>query len=162
MRRLWAPWRHAYVSRAAQTRGCIFCTHPKSKRDAAHFIFLRSKNSFAMLNLFPYTNGHMLIAPYRHVRLLSQLTDPELVDLWRLVDRSRESLDHVIRPHAYNLGINLGRIAGAGVLGHVHVHLVPRWQGDTNFMTSVADVKVIPQSLRDLHRKLAGSKKGMG
>ena len=107
-----------------------------------------------MLNLFPYNNGHVMVAPYRHVKSPELLTDNELTDLMKLVNRTKSDLDKKLKPHGYNIGMNIGKDGGAGFAGHIHIHIVPRWAGDANFMTTIAESRVISQSLKDLYRKL--------
>ncbi|MEW6170705.1 MAG: HIT domain-containing protein [Candidatus Omnitrophota bacterium] len=150
--RIWAPWRIRYLTQKNKT--CLFCKASKSKnKDRKNFVILRSKYSFSMLNLFPYNNGHVMVSPYRHIKDTNLLTNEEIVDLFGLIKKSKKLLDKVLKPHSYNLGINLGKSAGAGI-EHLHVHLVPRWDGDTNFMPVVFDTKIISQSLDELYKKL--------
>lgn len=153
MEKLWAPWRHAYVSAAAQP-ACIFCRNGKSRRDSRSYIFARSRHACAMLNIFPYNNGHCMVAPYRHVRSLHLLSDGELLDLMRLVNRVQRLLEKTLRPQGFNIGVNIGAVGGAGFAGHVHVHIVPRWKGDTNFMPVTAGTKVISASLKAMYALL--------
>jgi len=149
MDKLWAPWRLKYVTSVDKTRACVFCKIQRQKKDKKNFIFLRSKHSFAVLNIYPYNNGHSLIVPNRHVKDIGKLKRDEREDL----------LDRVMMPPGYNIGINLGRIAGAGYPGHVHIHIVPRWSGDVNFMPVVGNTKVISQSLTELYNTLLKNKK---
>lgn len=148
---LWAPWRFAYVTTADQAAGdgCIFVDLPAQADDRKNLILYRGETAFVMLNAYPYTSGHLMVAPYRHTANLSELSDPELLEINQLVKKSVEWLDCTYRPQGYNVGVNLGRAGGAGIPSHVHWHIVPRWSGDTNFMTSIAEVRVIPQSLED-------------
>jgi len=153
LQRLWAPWRSRYLYRRGSRR-CIFCRAVKSRRDHHHYVVQRSRYAFALLNLYPYNNGHVMIAPRRHVPDLARLSDAALVDLWRLAQQMQRRLTRALKPHGFNLGVNLGRVGGAGIPGHVHVHLVPRWIGDTNFMPILGDTKVIAESLEELYRRL--------
>ena len=153
MERLWAPWRVDYIT-ADQGKGCIFCTKPAQNRDEENLILKRGDLAFIMLNAFPYNNGHLMVAPYRHVGDISDLTDEEMLDLMRLVRFGKEVLSSAIHPDGFNIGINLGRVAGAGIADHIHVHVVPRWNGDTNFMPVIADTKVMPQALRATYAQL--------
>jgi len=156
--RLWAPWRIKYVGRKKQ-KGCIFCAALKHK--GSDLVVFTGKDSLCMLNAFPYNNGHLMVAPRRHVDELSKLKDAEIIDLIRATERAQQLLRSAIKPHAFNIGINLGRDAGAGIAGHLHIHILPRWRGDTNFMPSLFSTKVISQSLEELHkilRKYAKSK----
>lgn len=155
MDKLWAPWRVKYVTKIiGKTRGCVFCRMLKAKNDKKNLIFARSTKSFAVLNLYPYNNGHILLLPSRHVADLSQLREEEILDLFRLLNYAKSLLHKALKPAGYNIGINLGRIAGAGFPGHLHIHVVPRWKGDVNFMPVLAGTKVISQSLATLHQKL--------
>jgi len=144
--RLWAPWRMEYVG-VDQPEGCIFCSKPVENRDEENLILARSTYAFLMMNLFPYNNGHLMAAPFRHVADLSQLQDDEMLDLMQMVLVGKEALTRAFSPDGFNIGINVGRVAGAGIVDHVHIHIVPRWNGDTNFMPVIADTKVMPQSL---------------
>lgn len=155
MDRLWAPWRTAYVIKTQKKQKCIFCIPRKpSKLDKAKYIVERSKYSFSILNKYPYNNGHLMVAPYKHVKFLDLLSDEELLDLMKLVSRTKIKLEKVLRPHGFNIGINAGRVAGAGIPGHVHIHIVPRWNGDTNFMPVTGMAKVISESLGDLYKRV--------
>ncbi len=155
-KRLWAPWRLGYLvdTRNASTKGCLFCRVQRSRSDVKNHVLTRGRFSFSILNRFPYNNGHLLIAPYRHVGRLEFLTDKEWLDLLYLLRDSLKRLKSVLAPHGYNLGINMGRAGGAGIPGHLHLHLVPRWVGDTNFMPIIADMKVISQSLNAAYTSL--------
>ena len=158
MDKLWAPWRSKYIYLRKQQR-CIFCGVKAEKDCRKRHIIERSKHSFAMLNLYPYNNGHVMAAPYRHVKSLEMLSDAELLDLMKLVNSIKGRIDRKMKPHGYNIGVNIGRIAGAGFAGHVHLHIVPRWKGDTNFIPVVADVKIVSESLDAMYKTLkAGSK----
>lgn len=156
MRRLWAPWRMAYITGTGgpKQQGCIFCVKPKQRRDAANRILCRGETAFAMMNLFPYNNGHLMIAPYRHVGDLTKLTPAELLEMMTLAQACQRAIAGCMRPDGFNLGCNLGRTAGAGIAGHVHLHLVPRWNGDTNFMPVLGGTKVISESLESSFRKI--------
>lgn len=151
--RLWAPWRSTFVSRRKHGR-CIFCIAKRSRRDRQHHVVARGEQVFAILNRYPYNNGHLMIAPYRHVGDLASLRAAEWAEMLRLVQRLTKRLDHALHPHGFNLGLNLGRVAGAGIPGHLHLHLVPRWTGDTNFFPIVSQTKVISQSLDELYTLL--------
>ena len=153
MDRLWAPWRSRFIYQR-KLPPCIFCHHPRQKQDAKYYVLRRRRKAFAILNIYPYNNGHLMVAPYRHVKALSALTPSELTDLFTLVQGCEKLLVQKFRPHGINIGINLGRTAGAGFKNHIHVHLVPRWDGDTNYMPIVAGTKVLSESLDDVYRKL--------
>jgi ATP adenylyltransferase len=154
--RIWAPWRLAYVKDASKDNEdeCIFCTKPAEEDDERNLIVHRGERCFVILNLFPYTNGHLMVAPYEHTGKLQDL-DPETVaEMMALAQRSMRRLEQVYEPHGYNVGVNQGRIAGAGFEGHIHLHVVPRWGGDTNFMPVIGDTRVMPQSLEDSFKAL--------
>ena len=141
MQHLWAPWRMAYIGEEPAP-GCIFCIKSAEERDAENFIVHRGTHAFVMLNAFPYNSGHLMVAPYRHTAAFAELSRDELGDLMALAQQSLQALAHAYGPHGYNLGMNLGRIAGAGIADHLHLHVVPRWDGDTNFMPVIADTRV--------------------
>jgi ATP adenylyltransferase len=153
MERLWAPWRSAYVTSANNDRtDCIFCS--ASEPDRADLVLVRGRVSFVILNLYPYNNGHVMVVPTRHAPNLATLTADEQTELMRLTRHAEIALTEAYAPHGINVGINLGKAAGAGVLDHLHVHLVPRWSGDTNFMTAVAGARVLPEDLATSAQKL--------
>lgn len=150
MRQLWAPWRMAYVEvnkAAPQDADCFICRGLAQDSDRDNLIAWRLRHSAVILNRFPYNNGHLLIAPNRHVASLRDLNDDETLEMHKTIARLTEILDDLMQPQGYNIGVNLGKAAGAGLPGHVHWHIVPRWNGDTNFMTICGDVRVIIQSL---------------
>ncbi len=152
MKKIWAPWRSKYIYLRGNKK-CIFCGN-KSRERKGRYIVGRSVHSFAMLNLYPYNNGHVMVAPYRHVKGLESLSAAELEDMMSLVIKMKLKLDKKLEPQGYNIGINIGKIAGAGFAGHVHIHIVPRWAGDSNFMPLIADTKVVSESLNAMHRLL--------
>lgn len=153
MERLWAPWRLEYIT-ADRVEGCIFCLFPQQDDDRGNRILLRGERAFVIMNAFPYSNGHLLIPPYRHVADLSELTDEESLEIMQLTQRSLLALKETSKPDGFNIGVNQGTAAGAGIADHVHMHIVPRWNGDTNFMPVFADVKVIPEALETTYDKL--------
>ncbi|MBI2828177.1 MAG: HIT domain-containing protein [Acidobacteria bacterium] len=146
MDRLWSPWRLEYVTGGGQQAGCIFCEATRPPESEPLVIF-EGSTCYVILNLYPYNNGHLMVVPYRHVATLGELTSDEMNEIGRLTQRCEIALTEAFRPHGFNVGINLGTAAGAGVLDHVHVHVVPRWSGDTNFMTVVGDMRVLPEDL---------------
>jgi len=150
MDKLWAPWRIRYVSKKHR-KGCVFCAAAKARRD---YVVFKTNYSLVMLNIFPYNNGHLMALPIRHTKDLNSLTQDEVLDLFVCIKKAQKLLKDVLKAEGFNIGINLTRSAGAGITGHLHVHIVPRWQGDTNFMPTVFATKVISQSLIELHRKL--------
>ena len=154
-KRLWAPWRVGYITAIhKKTAGCVFCRIFNQKKDSKNYIFKRTKHSFAVLNTFPYNNGHVLIIPNRHVSDLKKLRKEEKEDLYALLEYTKDLIEKILKPTGYNIGLNIGRAAGAGFPGHLHIHMVPRWMGDMNFMPIASDTKVISQSLSELYTKL--------
>jgi ATP adenylyltransferase len=154
MKVLWAPWRMAYVKNARKPAKCIFCVKPRERRDADNLLLHRGRHGLVMMNLFPYNSGHLLVAPYRHVKSLEQLPDDVALDLLHLTTLSLKVLRTALKPEGLNVGLNLGRVAGAGIERHVHLHIVPRWNGDTNFMPLFAETRVMPEHLQATYRKL--------
>jgi ATP adenylyltransferase len=151
---LWAPWRLEYIGTADEQSGCIFCD-AAAGGDEDRLVVHRGERAFVVLNKFPYASGHLMIAPFRHLGDFGELDDDEVLEVHRLAQYGIAALAETFSPQGYNLGWNLGRIAGAGVVDHVHLHVVPRWAGDTNFMPVLADVKVLPEHLSETRRKLA-------
>ena len=155
MNKLWAPWRSPYVTKILKKqKGCVFCRILKQKNDKKNFIIQRTKHCFSVLNIYPYNNGHLMVLPKRHVEDLAQLKRAEREELMDLLEHSQKLLDAVVKPTGYNIGINLGRAAGAGFPGHLHIHVVPRWLGDVNFMPVVSDTRVISQALKSVYKRL--------
>lgn len=148
MEYLWAPWRMEYIL-SEKTVGCLFCQKLAENSDTQNYILRRADHSFVMMNYYPYNNGHLMIVPYRHVANLSDLNPAEQVELMALVCRCQGVLLKAMKPEGFNIGMNLGKIAGAGVEQHLHFHIVPRWNGDTNFMPVTGHTKVIPQALNE-------------
>lgn len=156
MDRLWAPWRKAYIRPEKKTRrGCLFCALLKEKRDAKNYILKKTPHSFAILNLYPYNNGHTLIVPRRHAADLAALSSEEKLDLLNLCQEVQSAIQKKMKAHGFNLGINLGSFAGAGIPEHLHLHIVPRWKGDANFMPVVGGTKVISESLESVYTELS-------
>jgi ATP adenylyltransferase len=152
--RLWAPWRIRYIEQGAPGEGCIFVELPKQHDDRKNLILYRGRHAFVMLNAFPYTNGHLMIAPYRHTADLCDLNDDELLEINQLLAKATRWIREAYSPEGFNIGVNLGSAAGAGIPDHIHWHIVPRWVGDTNFMPVVGEVRVLPQSLEDSYDRL--------
>lgn len=151
MDRLWAPWRINYI-KAKKQKKCIFC-HAQAPRKKDYVVF-RTKHSVAMLNIFPYNNGHIMVSPIRHIDDFARLRESEALDLFRSLSKARRLLDKVLKPDGFNIGINISKAAGAGIDKHLHIHIVPRWTGDTNFMPILFDTKVVSQSLDELYKQL--------
>ena len=154
MKQLWAPWRLEYIKSADDETGCVFCAAVDGD-DAEKLVVHRDQRSIVLLNKFPYSSGHFMAAPVRHVGEYGQLDEDEVLELHRLASAGMCALGELYGPQGYNLGWNLGRVAGAGIVDHVHLHVVPRWGGDTNFMPVLADVKVLPEHLEETRARLA-------
>jgi ATP adenylyltransferase len=156
MEHLWAPWRMAYINREGPTddEGCFLCAYPRRDDDATTLIVARGERCFVILNRYPYNPGHLMIAPYAHLPTIEELETPALTEMMTLAQRSVAALRAAMRPDGFNMGINQGRVAGAGVADHVHFHVVPRWNGDTNFMPVLADVKVMPDLMANTYAQV--------
>src|SRR5687768_7655507 len=155
MDRLWSPWRYRYVSAGEQkANGCIFCVKPAEDEDESNLIVYRGEHNFVLLNLYPYTCGHLMIAPYRHVATVEEADEQTAIELILMTLRAQRHLRQTYNGPGFNLGMNIGACAGAGVAGHIHMHVVPRWAGDANFMTTVAETRVVPEDLTDSWRRL--------
>jgi ATP adenylyltransferase len=151
---LWSPWRHKYVSTTGPNEACIFCVKAAENEDRKNYILYRGEYSFALLNAFPYTAGHLMVAPFRHIPTLEDAGEAEAAEMFRLVKLAEKHLRAAYSAPGYNIGMNIGAAAGAGIAGHIHAHVLPRWPGDTNFMTTVAETRVIPESLDSTYDKL--------
>ena len=154
---LWSPWRFRYVSQANSSGSCVFCeiSAAEPSRDRENLLLYRARSNFILLNRFPYTTGHSMVIPYAHVASLEEVEPPTLVEMMELARRMQSALRDCYHPEGYNLGINMGKCAGAGVADHLHLHLLPRWTGDSNFMTPVAETRVLPEGLLTTYDKLA-------
>jgi len=155
MERIWAPWRIEYIL-MEKPEGCILCDKPREDKDEQNYILYRGNKNFIMLNSYPYNPGHLLVAPYRHIANLEELTEKERSEHFELVSRSVRVLREAFNPGGFNIGANIGKVAGAGIDDHFHSHIVPRWQGDINFITVLNDVRVIPQALSETYQMLVG------
>jgi ATP adenylyltransferase len=151
---LWSPWRFRYVSQASSGSACIFCEKAASSADRENLILHRGRFNFVLLNLYPYTNGHLMIAPYAHVATLAGAEVETVEEMARLARQAERAIREVYRPHGLNIGLNLGECAGAGVAGHIHLHVLPRWTGDANFMTTIGETRVMPEALEESFAKL--------
>lgn len=160
MERIWAPWRTIYIGKDHGST-CIFCDKLNSDRDAENYVLYRGDKTFVLLNLYPYNNGHLMIAPRRHVGDLTELEKDEVLELGLVTQEMVRLLRSAFNPEGFNVGVNLGKIAGAGVPGHFHTHVVPRWGGDTNFMPVIGDVRVISEGLDLTYKKLTEAKKSL-
>jgi ATP adenylyltransferase len=156
MDRLWTPWRYQYVTKEKSGAGCIFCQIASESKDKDNYVLFRGEYCFALLNRYPYTSGHLMLAPYQHVGGLSEAGEPALEEMIRLAARAEQSLGLRYHPQGMNIGMNLGESAGAGIAGHIHLHVLPRWTGDSNFMTTTSETRVMPESLDTSYEKLTG------
>ena len=154
MEQLWAPWRIRYLE-GSKAQGCILCQKLQEGRDRDNLVVYRGQRGFICLNLYPYSNGHLMISPYEHVGEMDQLDDATQLELMRLVSLGMRLLRRIMNPSGFNVGINLGKAAGAGVDDHLHIHVVPRWEGDTNFMSVVGAIRVLPELLETTRDRLA-------
>lgn len=156
---VWSPWRYHYIRANAdgehQRDGCVFCRAPEAPDPAIALVAARGEHSYIILNLFPYTSGHLMVVPYAHVSSLAEMDTEATSEMMELVKRSQRALDAVYRPDGYNIGMNLGKSAGAGIEQHLHMHVVPRWVGDANFVSVVGETRVIPEDLQTTYEKLA-------
>jgi ATP adenylyltransferase len=155
METLHAPWRIEYILAPKPSQAeSLFTRIAQASDDEANYVIARERSCYALLNTYPYTGGHLMVVPYKQTPDFSDLTDEEILDLMKLTRRCQNALTQVMKPDGFNIGINLGKVAGAGILGHLHIHIVPRWQGDTNFMPVVANTTVMPQALKELAAQL--------
>ncbi|MBI2287427.1 MAG: HIT domain-containing protein [Chloroflexi bacterium] len=155
MKSIWAPWRIEYI-RTEKRQGCFLCDKPGQDNDAANYILYRGKKNFVIMNSFPYNPGHLLVVPYRHIASPEEMTAEERHEHFDIVSRSIKVLKSVFNPGGFNIGINMGKIAGAGIDDHIHTHIVPRWQGDTNFMPVISNARVVPEAIAATYQKLKG------
>jgi ATP adenylyltransferase len=153
MEQLWAPWRIEYIERPKEGE-CILCQKPRENNDESNLILFRGQDNFVLLNAFPYNPGHLMIAPYRHVASLQDLTEDEAKEHFNIVKKSLALLEKVLKPAGFNVGLNIGKVAGAGIEGHLHTHIVPRWQGDANFMPVLSNTRIISEALASTYKKL--------
>ena len=154
MERIWAPWRLEYIEMADKTDDCIFCAFPREGRDAERYVLHQGERAFVILNAFPYSNGHLMVAPRMHTASLDDLDAETGIEVFALIRASINALKAAYQPDGFNIGVNMGRVAGAGIADHIHVHVVPRWNGDTNFMAVVGDTRVLPASLAATYERL--------
>ena len=154
MQRLWAPWRSKYIQTVDEKPECIFCEKAKSKNDRKNLVLKRGKYCFVILNIYPYNNGHLMVAPYRHISQIYQLKKCEIIEIFQFLKQYQIKLKEKLNPDGFNIGLNIGRVAGAGFEYHIHFHIVLRWEGDTNFMPVISNTKVISQSLQKVYKLL--------
>jgi len=160
MDQLWTPWRFAYVTAADASSACVLCEKAEGADDQRDFVLHRGRKNYLLLNLYPYTVGHLMIVPYRHIATLTECDGEELQEMIELARRVEEALQKVYRPQGLNLGMNLGKAAGAGVAGHLHLHVLPRWEADSNFMSVIGETRVLPEALAITWEKLRRELRG--
>ena len=151
---LWSPWRYQYVTQAVPQKGCVFCVKMQQSNDEENLILYRGLNNYVLLNLFPYNAGHLMIAPYSHIGELSLADDATWMEMMSLTRKAEQALKKAYRPDGINLGMNLGKSAGAGIADHIHMHVLPRWHADSNFLTVIGETRILPEALPDTYRKL--------
>ncbi|MBK8824538.1 MAG: HIT domain-containing protein [Anaerolineales bacterium] len=154
MNHLWSPWRMTYIEKHEKESGCVFCNAQAKADSAENLIAFRGKNAYVILNRFPYTSGHLMVIPFAHVSNLEELDSNTRAEMMELASRCTTILRKTYRTESFNMGINIGEAAGAGVLGHVHIHIVPRWAGDTNFITTTGETRVLPEALEDTYKRV--------
>ncbi|MCJ7432938.1 MAG: HIT domain-containing protein [Anaerolineales bacterium] len=154
MKHLWSPWRMEYLENHEKEDGCVFCNSQAKTDGADNLIAFRGERAYVILNRYPYTNGHLMVIPFEHKSTLEELDSLTRAEMMELATRCMSVLRKVYKPQAFNMGANIGEAAGAGVVGHVHIHIVPRWSGDTNFMSALGETRVLPESLEDTYRKI--------
>jgi ATP adenylyltransferase len=157
MDRLWTPWRYAYITGAHEAQGCLFCDAPAAGDDRKMLIVQRARHCFVILNAYPYTNGHVMIAPYEHVAQLAQLPAAAAHEMMDLAQRLERLLRQLYRPDGLNLGMNIGQAAGAGIAGHIHLHVLPRWIADANFISVVGETRILPEALETTYERVKGA-----
>ena len=152
MNRLWAPWRMTYIKGIdKKDDGCIFCTKPKQDNDKENLILFKGEKCFVLMNLYPYNNGHLMVVPYEHTSDILSLDKESVAEMWDFIALSKKSLSKTMQPEGFNIGMNLGRVSGAGIDQHIHMHIVPRWNGDSNFMPVIGQTKVISQAINETY-----------
>ncbi len=154
MQRLWAPWRGKYIAGICRQEGCLFCEKSKERKDKENYILFRGRHCMVMLNIYPYNNGHLMIAPYRHIASVEKLRKEEIGEIMDVLSKMVKVIKEVMHPEGFNIGMNLGKAGGAGIADHLHLHIVPRWVGDSNFMLSLSGTKVISEALSETYHKL--------
>jgi len=154
MEHIWSPWRYQYISNVEHVPGCVFCRVVQEQHDDQNFVVHRATFNFLILNLFPYTPGHLMVVPYKHAASLAEVDDQTTTEMMQLAKRAQSALESEYKPNGFNIGMNLGRAAGAGVADHLHLHIVPRWNGDANFVSIVGETRVLPEDLQTTWSKL--------
>lgn len=161
MNHLWSPWRMSYIENHEKENGCVFCNAQSQTDSAENLIAYRGKLAYVILNRYPYTSGHLMVIPFAHVSNLEELDAETRAEIMELTSRSMTVLRKIYKPHGFNMGANIGEAAGAGVLGHVHIHIVPRWAGDTNFMSAVGGTRVLPETLEETYKRVKSGFEGL-
>ncbi|OFW10469.1 MAG: HIT family hydrolase [Acidobacteria bacterium RIFCSPLOWO2_12_FULL_59_11] len=151
---LWTPWRYQYVAQPVSPQGCVLCLKMQENKDEENLVLYRGLNNYVLLNLFPYTSGHLMIAPYAHIGQLSGVDDATWIEMMELTRKAEQSLQKTYQPDGINLGMNLGKSAGAGIADHIHMHVLPRWHADSNFLSVIGETRVLPETLSETYRKL--------
>jgi ATP adenylyltransferase len=154
MNHIWSPWRKKYIESTEKEEGCVFCNALAKEDSAANLIVLRDQRAFVILNLYPYTSGHLMVVPFKHIATLEELDPSTRAEMMELTTQCMRVLRKIYNPQAFNMGANIGEAAGAGVPGHVHIHIVPRWGADTNFMSTLGNTRVLPESLEDTYKRV--------
>ena len=154
MNHLWSPWRMTYIEKHEKVEGCVFCNAQAKADSAENLIAFRGQNVYVILNRYPYTSGHLMVIPFKHAPNLEELDAETRAEMMELTSRCTAILQRAYRAESFNVGINIGEAAGAGVLGHIHIHIVPRWHGDTNFMSTLGETRVLPESLEDTYKRV--------
>lgn len=154
MKVLWAPWRMDYILSDKKSEGCIFCELPKQDRDRDNLILYRSSHTFVIMNRYPYNNGHIMVVPYVHIATLDGMDEGTMLDFMKVTKHATRSIQNAFMPEGFNIGINIGKIAGAGMEAHLHLHIVPRWAGDTSFMTVFDEIRIVPDHVLSTYDKL--------
>jgi len=154
MNHIWSPWRMKYIESNEKEEGCVFCNAQAKEDNADNLIAFRGERAFVILNLYPYTSGHLMVVPFAHIATLEELDSATRAEMMELTSQSMSVLRKIYRPQAFNMGANIGEAAGAGVPGHVHIHIVPRWGGDTNFMTTLGETRVLPEAIEETCKRV--------
>jgi ATP adenylyltransferase len=154
MNRIWSPWRMKYIEKNEKEDGCVFCNAQASEDSATNLIAFRGARAFVILNLYPYTSGHLMVVPFEHIATLEELKPATRAEMMELTSQCMAVLRKIYNPQGFNMGANVGKAAGAGVPGHVHIHIVPRWGGDTNFMTTLGEARVLPELIEDTYKRI--------
>lgn len=154
MKHIWSPWRMLYIENSKKEKGCVFCGAQAKADGVENLIAFRGQNAYVILNRYPYTSGHLMVIPFGHISNLEELSPETRAEMMELASRCTTVLRKTYRTESFNMGINIGEAAGAGVLGHVHIHIVPRWHGDTNFMSTTGETRVLPEALEDTYQRV--------